>query len=445
MVELPSHLTDAQLLESTRRIAADERTTTAALVAHLVEVDTRRLAVAAGHSLFPECFQELLLSEDAACTRTTAVRMARAFPGVLPMLADGRLNLSTLRTLAPHLTAANHAELLAEAAGKSKRSVEEMVARRFPQPVTTSIRRIARPQVAQPGLLKAVEGVSAAEAASAVEAPSSAEAGSPPSTLPGNEPIAPNGAPAGRQTATQDDAPPNAGPSRPPLTGARPVTPMAEDVFLIRLAASRAMVERLRRAQDLLGNAVPRADVTEVFDRALILLIEDLEKKRVGGGRQIGIGSGARRGAVRQPASPPGDRGARYIAVEVRRVVWERDGGRCAYVSPDGRRCEATRFLHFHHLRPFEVGGPPTIENIALRCRAHNQYEADIYFGPLREAMASHESLSAGGSIRPGTDGAAQRDDGTRGTSATSQSAQLANPARYPVSHSGQTRAAPSS
>ena len=76
------------------------------------------------------------------------------------------------------------------------------------------------------------------------------------------------------------------------------------------------------------------------------------------------------------------------MPVKVRRAVWGRDGGRCAYLVADGRRCAATRFLEFHHLRPFEVGGEATVENIALRCRAHNQYEADVYFGPIREALA---------------------------------------------------------
>ena len=44
--------------------------------------------------------------------------------------------------------------------------------------------------------------------------------------------------------------------------------------------------------------------------------------------------------------------------------------------------------LEYHHLRPWIVGGPPNVENIALRCRAHNQYEAKVYFAPIREAMS---------------------------------------------------------
>jgi hypothetical protein len=48
-----------------------------------------------------------------------------------------------------------------------------------------------------------------------------------------------------------------------------------------------------------------------------------------------------RRGAGRPPHTPPGKNNA-YVPKHVRRVVWERDGGACAYVAPDGRRCGST-------------------------------------------------------------------------------------------------------
>ena len=48
------------------------------------------------------------------------------------------------------------------------------------------------------------------------------------------------------------------------------------------------------------------------------------------------------------------------------------------------RRCETRAFLEFHHVIPYAMGGEATIENIQLRCRAHNGYEADLYYGPGR-------------------------------------------------------------
>ena len=61
------------------------------------------------------------------------------------------------------------------------------------------------------------------------------------------------------------------------------------------------------------------------------------------------------------------DSGSRYIAAAVRRTVWRRDNGRCAFVGSHGR-CTATAFLEFHHKVPFATGGESTVENVELRC-----------------------------------------------------------------------------
>lgn len=89
----------------------------------------------------------------------------------------------------------------------------------------------------------------------------------------------------------------------------------------------------------------------------------------------------------RTRARPP-DRGRpagprRYIPAEVKRVVWTRDAGRCAFVGAAGR-CREMGFLEFHHVVPFAVGGRTDPANLQLRCRAHNAHEATIFFGPDR-------------------------------------------------------------
>ena len=72
---------------------------------------------------------------------------------------------------------------------------------------------------------------------------------------------------------------------------------------------------------------------------------------------------------------------SRNIPASVRRLVWTRDQGRCAFVGARGR-CTETGRLEFHHVVPFARGGPPTAENISLRCRAHNNFESEQLFGP---------------------------------------------------------------
>jgi hypothetical protein len=53
-------------------------------------------------------------------------------------------------------------------------------------------------------------------------------------------------------------------------------------------------------------------------------------------------------------------------------------------MAPDGRRCTERVFVEYHHVRTHAQGGPATIQNISLRCRRHNQYEAELVFGPRR-------------------------------------------------------------
>jgi hypothetical protein len=152
----------------------------------------------------------------------------------------------------------------------------------------------------------------------------------------------------------------------------------------VRFTASAALREKLRIAQDLLGHSVPSGDLSAVFERALDLLIADRKKARF-----------AATSKPRTSARPAA--GSRHIPAAVRRVVAARDGGRCAFVAKDGRRCDETRLIEFHHLVPYAIGGEATARTIALRCRAHNGHEVDRAFGPGVRRFGS--------ATRPGTTG----------------------------------------
>src|SRR6188474_3045282 len=140
----PSRLSDRELEAEVARLARCERESTASLIAHLAELYGRRLHERAGFaSLFTYCTRVLLLSEHAAYDRIKAAKVVRRYPAVRSMLASGRVNLTTVRLLAPHLTRANHDELFAAASAKTKRQVQELVARRFPLPdVPASVRKL---------------------------------------------------------------------------------------------------------------------------------------------------------------------------------------------------------------------------------------------------------------------------------------------------------------
>jgi len=91
----------------------------------------------------------------------------------------------------------------------------------------------------------------------------------------------------------------------------------------------------------------------------------------------------------------------RAIPLALRRAVWERDDGRCAWTSPDGRRCGSRWKLELDHIDAAALGGPPTLENLRVACRPHNVFHAEETFG--REHMAPYSGgfTPAGGSNDP--------------------------------------------
>jgi len=98
------------------------------------------------------------------------------------------------------------------------------------------------------------------------------------------------------------------------------------------------------------------------------LLLEKVEKRKRGRSTQRGTPAKA----ARVRSIRPGADNSRNLPPEVRRGVGERDGDQCAFISKDGRRCTERRFLEFHHIVPYALGGPSTLDNISLRCRRHN-------------------------------------------------------------------------
>ena len=335
-------LSDTDLTSEVTRLAAAERGATAALVAHLAELDARRLYEGAGYpSLFKYCVSVLHLSEDAAYNRIEAARACRPYPAMLEMLTSGALTLTTARMLVRHLTPENQGSLLEAAAYKGKLAVEELLAERFPRPdVPPSVRKVPARVMPRP----APEPVAGAPAPCAV-----ADAAESAAAAAGADPVW-MAAPCPRQKAA----------------GVRPLAPAR---YEIRFTASAETRDKLRRAQDLLSHALPGGDIGAVIDRALTLLVTDLERKKFAATCRPRTKA---RAAVRNDTVP----------AEVRRAVTTRDKGRCAFVSAGGHDCGESRFLEFHHVFPRARGGPATVDNIQLRCRAHNGHEVDLFFGP---------------------------------------------------------------
>ncbi|HYM81796.1 MAG TPA: hypothetical protein VEY91_10365, partial [Candidatus Limnocylindria bacterium] len=141
------HLSDQTLLRDLAALVARDRATTAALLAHIAEVDTRRLYLPAAYpSMHAYCVHELRLSEDTAFKRIRAARTARQFPAIFDAVADGRLHLSAVVMLTPHLTPENADELIGAAARRTKAELEQLLAQHFPQPeLSAQVRAISAP------------------------------------------------------------------------------------------------------------------------------------------------------------------------------------------------------------------------------------------------------------------------------------------------------------
>jgi len=343
-----SALSDSDLLVEVRQLANTERRATAQLIAALGELDARRLYLGEGcPSLFVYCTQVLHLSEHAAYGRIEAARAARKWPIVLELLADGSLHVTAVSLLRPHLTHENHRELLAAGRHRTKRQVEEIIAALRPQPaVASTVRKV--PERTPP----------AAQAATFE---------------------------SGRLLMAMPSAPEpetHRGTSRPTPSRRVELKPLAPEQYKVQFTIARETHEKLREAQDLLRHRIPNGDVAVIFDRALSLLLAELRRTK--------------HAAVDRPRDVRRDaKHRRHIPATVKRAVWERDGGQCAFVGAHGR-CSERGFLEYHHVVPFADAGATTVENLQLRCRAHNGYEAERWFGVGEEDLVREARLAFG-------------------------------------------------
>ena len=350
MLASVARLSDDALVAQVKVLAAREREATADLIAALAELDCRRLYLGAGcSSLFTYCTRVLHLSEHAAYGRIEAARTARRFPTILGDLADGSLTLTAVCLLGPVLSEDNRDRLLTAARHKSKREVELLVAAERPQPtVRSSLRKLPGPKPAtqvEPG-------------------PTAAPA------LPGEPDRRGESVSATILNESQDRSPravPQ--PDRPAVV--RPLTP---ERYEVQFTISRETREKLQRTQDLLRHTIPAGDIAVVFERALTMLLNDLERKKLAA-------------SSRPRASRPSVGGSRHIPASVRREVWARDQGKCTFVGSDGQ-CGERGLLEFHHMIPYADGGAATASNLRLRCAAHNQYEATLWSGATEVDMA---------------------------------------------------------
>src|SRR5258708_2520897 len=329
-------------------IAAESReiTDTATTLALLAEVDERKLYLPAGYaSMADYCVRQRGMTEDMAWLRIRVARTGRIYPAIFPALADGKLNLTSVLLLSPKLAPENAEELLAAAAGKSKDELRLLLAERFPRPDL--------PTVVEP-----------LTANGEIEVAPTAQLGPDP---------------VGTLESSTASTP------MEPLPVRARLDPRSAGRFALQCMVDEETRELLRHVQSLLGHAVPPGDVAEVLKRSLRVMARELEKQKLG--------------KCSRPGRRRGSRNPRYIPMEVKRAVWERDGGQCAFVGTGGKRCDARAPLEFDHLDAVGRGGRATVSSVRLLCRGQNEagtarYGAVCMRGVRRRAAGSQTGES---------------------------------------------------
>ena len=362
----PKTLPDDELLRRLSDLVQRSRRVEALLVAHIAEVDDRRLYLRDAPSMFAFCTQVLHLSEHEAYARITVARAARRRPVLLEMLGDGRLHLSGIAKLVPRLTDANATALLARAAHRTKSEIDALLAEVAPKPdVVATIRMVSeRRAVAAAGEL----GPNRVGFHGGVQPLFASPATIDASPRVPEEPVA----------TRPERVPP---PTQPPA-----VTALSPGRYKIQFTAPATLRDGLARLQALL-----RTDLATVIEAAVTEKLERLEATR------FGLTRAPRRTLGTSDLSGR----SRYLPAAVRRTVRARDGDQCTFRLGSGRRCPERRGLEFHHRHPYGRGGTHRPDNVCLMCRAHNAHVAERDYGKAHmERYRSPADRASGGGRR---------------------------------------------
>jgi len=387
-----AQLSDEGLHGEVKRLVGRANTLTAELLAHLGEVEARGIhRERACSSLYTYCVYELCMSEDEAQRRCRAARLARQFPVLLEMLAEASIHLTGVLLIGPHLTADNQSELLARVRYRTKREIERIVGELAPAsdlPPRVEVLHGEQPTHIEqwepptaPARQRATWAAYVRALAGAVRQRSAGIAAD--QTPPRAEP----------ESCVDVTALPLPAPQEPRLpasnTNADVEAPRAR--YRIHFTADQNYLDLLEEAKELLQHVVPDRNLVEVQRRALQALVKSLQARKIGATERPRPPAPARNRPTTQGAAPARNR---HLPAEVRRTVWQRDDGCCAYTDARGQRCPERSGLEFHHRKPHARGGPASVNNLELRCRAHNALAAELDFG--RQWMRTRQTRQTG-------------------------------------------------
>ncbi len=361
----PASLDSAALSRRLSELAGHEREVQVEFLLHLTVYDLRRAWLEAGFgSLWDFLTGALHYREGAAHRRIRAMRVLRRLPHLADAFRDGRLCLTTAALLEPVLTEENAADLVTRAAFKSKADVEHLVVSLQPR------------SAPKDGIRKLPERREAPSAAPLLPASPTSET-APEMPAPALDLAAPTRAPEAR-----------------PM-----VRPVAADAYSLNVKVDSDLKRAIDHLTELLSHKIPNGDLVEVLREAVHCAMEKHGKRRgaVEPARKV-----KRNASPERPAIATASKLRDPIPAHVRREVWKRDGGCCAWVGPDGRRCCSRWKLEIDHIHPAALGGPSTLDNLRLLCALHNALHAEQTFGHAYMARFRRTSPGRVNSLPPG-------------------------------------------
>ena len=334
-------LKNKELLEKFGVLVKEEKEATAHVIAHLSEIDRRKLYAEEGYaSLFSYCVEKYHYSEGAAYRRIQSAKAYQKFPEILELLKQGKLNLMTLSLIEPHLDQKNGGLLIHKILDKSKREVEEVLSELSfkKEKVQDVIRRLP--------VKKAVL-----------------------------ENSAQNFTFTGESEVNKKKSTGNVSQKRPEIpqkSQAFSDTEPKEEVRRVKIefVADEKVARLIERAKELLRHKYPQGKLEDLVREAFELLLEKKDPER----------------KIKRDSSPrlhkgQNDAKGRYIPQAIQREVYQRDKAQCSYTSSEGKKCGEKNFLELDHVHPWGLGGDSTAPNLRLLCRTHNQWRGEKTFG----------------------------------------------------------------
>ncbi len=428
-------LSDEELLSGLERLHGDERAALLDILLYFIEIKSRRLYVSMGYgSLFEFCVDRYRYSRSTAWRRISAARCIERFPRVAEMFLAGELNLSAISMISGILTKEKAGEILSLVGGNPIKDIEVLVARYRPARVIRDRIKpvfILNPDKARGGGGDAGSTHGADGGSKSTHGPGggggNAGSTSPSGTTPGyvNAPAGGDNAKSSLKIETERKAgcasAPGAGRdnhgSGSNTSGfydaAVPERVVVTKKYKIEFAVEPGFIKRLKKIITLLSPKFSKGiGLEQVID---ILMDEYLDhhspesrmKKRARRGekknkhneargtdarserpacgvRDTGCGNhGAAKRTVKEKhvKKSTGIERTRHIPRSIRDQVFVRDGGRCTFISKNGKRCGETWNLEIDHIIPYAKGGDHSPENLRLLCAQHNRLAAEDEYG----------------------------------------------------------------